>query len=53
MVRHHRRTLRRIFANAAAHLIDRAVNALAEGTFTDGTAAEIGAEARALIASVG
>ena len=38
---------------AAAHLIDRAVNALAAGTFTDATAAEIGAEARALIASVG
>ena len=38
---------------AAAHLIDRAVNALAEGTFTDALADEIGAEARALIASVG
>ena len=38
---------------AAAHLIDKAVRALAEGTFTDDTAAAIGAEARALIASVG
>ncbi len=38
---------------AAAHLIDRAVRALADGTFTDATADAIGAEARALIASVG
>ena len=38
---------------AAAHLIDKAVRALADGTFTDDTAAAIGAEARALIASVG
>ncbi len=37
---------------AAAHLIDKAVRALADGTFTDETAAAIGAEARALIASV-
>ncbi len=37
---------------AAAHLIDEAVRALADGTFTDGTAKAIGEKAKALIASV-
>jgi glycine hydroxymethyltransferase len=37
---------------ATAHLIDEAVRALADGTFTDETAKAIGEKARALIAQV-
>ncbi len=37
---------------AAAHLIDEAVRALADGTFTDDTAKAIGEKAKALIATV-